>query len=272
METHIMEGFSGGGRAAPRGSGNPFRKEFTDILVLSKNELVHVSARKPRRSATAATLAGSDDRRSSVSHSNSFHTSHACGASATRATMRRLSVSHVASASAHRGEALRERRRLRTISDHMPDATAARVRSYVDGSDQGLSAELGGLLSPEDVAGHDARAQRCAAVPDFAECVRVMWRGMLLRQPRRGSATAANPALRTRSFTRCDAPLGDSALLSSLSSSQIASTATTVTLVKTMHVGSSWANRSATSGFAMNGTPRAPQDACVLRAAPVPSE
>jgi hypothetical protein len=85
-----------------------------------------------------------------------------------------------------------EKRRAKVIELNMTPEKHERVRGWVDGSDQGLSPQLGKLLDPEDTAGHSERLDKCRAaevVPNFAETVRVMFRAMLERR----SAAASDP-------------------------------------------------------------------------------
>jgi hypothetical protein len=261
---------------------NPFlnrkafkNNQFADVVV----ELSRRAAPRGRRGGARDGDDNANDNGGGGEHGgrraavNSFTTRHASNG-AVAAGMVPARAPPPANGSSGKSAAAKaahlERRRLRAIELNMTVARAARVRAFVDASDQGLSADLGPLLPPEDVAGHAARLELCrasGATPNFAACVRRLWQQMLQRRgsnARAGSGStgasgSVSPSPPARRFSRCESPAlppdhSSSAHLSH-SSSQAASSgnfdASGATLV-TMHVGSS-AEHTAVSSFSSEG-------------------
>jgi hypothetical protein len=237
MEGHILEGVSGG-----RATENPFRKEFADIVALSKQDLFDGGGR--RLSSARMRVSG---------HRTSATELFANNVGAGVLVVPALSQAGVGDPGRRPSDA--ERRRLHAIDGHMTGEQLARVRAFVDASDQGLSAELGPLLAPEDRAGHAARATGCGTAPDFAACVRSMWLAMLARRDPRGSRNPGlSPVVRPRSFSRCETPRGADHGGQSMDASGPSGAPTATpsahgasTLLKSMHVGQSCAHSGVSS-------------------------
>jgi hypothetical protein len=91
-----------------------------------------------------------------------------------------------------------ELRRQRIVQRNLRPAALAALRGWLDGSDQGVSGQLGALLDPADAAGHAARAALRdtpgGRVPTFAETVGDAVRFLRRRASFVRSASAADRA------------------------------------------------------------------------------